>query len=148
MGQHANRRISKADLEAMPHFYEKEGVYDYVDPLSINDIFISASSNIADDKYDLSTYEDYPNNNNNNNPSQNQSLTSRVANAIFNPTIFAIIAIPLIIAAAYWLFVVNGPTPVVKARIEDVPLEDEETDWTAIAFQILKTYFIPVIQQE
>ena len=51
-------------------------------------------------------------------------------------------------AAAYWLFVVNGPTPVVKARIEDVPLEDEETDWTAIAFQILKTYFIPVIQQE
>ena len=93
--QNANRRISKEDLEAMSHFYEKEGVYDYVDPLSINDIFISASSNtIADDKYDLSTYEDYPNNNN---PSQNQSLTRRVANAIFNPTIFAIIAIPLII---------------------------------------------------
>ena len=96
--QHANRRISKEDLEAMSHFYEKEGVYDYVDPLSINDIFISASSNIADDKYDLSTYDnqDYSNNNNINQP-QNQSLTRRVANAIFNPTIFAIIAIPLII---------------------------------------------------
>ena len=80
----------------MSHFYEKEGVYDYVDPLSINDIFISASSNtIADDKYDLSTYDpDYSHNNIN---SQNQSLTRRVANAIFNPTIFAIIAIPLII---------------------------------------------------
>ena len=99
--QNANRRISKADLEAMSHFYEKEGVYDYVDPLSINDIFISASSNIADDKYDLSTYEDYPNNNN---PSQNQSLTRRVANAIFNPTIFAIIAIPLIIGKGYIIF--------------------------------------------
>ena len=100
--QNANRRISKADLEAMSHFYEKEGVYDYVDPLSINDIFISASSNIADDKYDLSTYEDYPNNNNN--PSQNQSLTRRVANAIFNPTIFAIIAIPLIIGKGLIIF--------------------------------------------
>ena len=53
--------------------------------LSINDIFISASSNIADDKYDLSTYDnqDYSNNNNINQP-QNQSLTRRVANAIFN----------------------------------------------------------------
>ena len=100
--QHANRRISKEDLEAMSHFYEKEGVYDYVDPLSINDIFISASSNIADDKYDLSTYDnqDYSNNNNINQP-QNQSLTRRVANAIFNPTIFAIIAIPLIIGKGH-----------------------------------------------
>ena len=81
----------------MSHFYEKEGVYDYVDPLSINDIFISASSNtIADDKYDLSTYDPDYNSHNNINP-QNQSLTRRVANAIFNPTIFAIIAIPLII---------------------------------------------------
>ena len=95
--QNANRRISKEDLEAMSHFYEKEGVYDYVDPLSINDIFISASSNtIADDKYDLSTYDPDYNSHNNINP-QNQSLTRRVANAIFNPTIFAIIAIPLII---------------------------------------------------
>ena len=55
----------------------------------------------------------------------------------------------LFLAALYWLFVVNGPTPVVKARIEEVPIEqDTETDWTAIAFQILKMYFIPVIQQD
>ena len=101
--QNANRRISKEDLEAMSHFYEKEGVYDYIDPLSINDIFISASSNnIADDKYDLSTYDpDYSHNNIN---PQNQSLTRRVANAIFNPTIFAIIAIPLIIGKGLIIF--------------------------------------------
>ena len=55
----------------------------------------------------------------------------------------------IFLAALYWLFVVNGPTPVVKARIEEVPIEqDSETDWTAIAFQILKAYFIPVIQQD
>ena len=73
----------------MSHFYEKEGVYDYVDPLSLSDIF-SASSNTAEDKYDT-LYEDYYV------PQQSQSLTRRVANAIFNPTLFAIVAIPLII---------------------------------------------------
>ena len=33
--------------------------------------------------------------------------------------IAAIIAVPVLLAAGYWLFVVNGPTPVVKARIDD-----------------------------
>ncbi len=53
---------------------------------------------------------------------QQPSLTRRVANAIFSPVgrgLFAILAIPIMLAAGYYLFVVNGPTPVVKARIED-----------------------------
>ena len=49
----------------------------------------SAPSNTAEDKYDM-LYEDYYS-------PQNLSLTRRVANAIFNPTLFAIVAIPLII---------------------------------------------------
>ena len=60
-----------------------------MDPLSLSDIF-SASSNTAEDKFDT-LYEDYYV------PHQSQSLTRRVANAIFNPTLFAIVAIPLII---------------------------------------------------
>ena len=51
---------------------------------------------------------------------QNQPpLTRRVANAVFSTTgltIAALIGVPLVLAAAYWLFVVNGPTPVVRAR--------------------------------
>ena len=53
-------------------------------------------------------------------PNQDKTLTRRVADAIFNPlssTIFTIVAIPLVIAAVYWLFVVNGPTPVVKVKL-------------------------------
>lgn len=30
--------------------------------------------------------------------------------------IASVVGIPLLLAAAYWLFVVNGPTPVVRAR--------------------------------
>lgn len=56
------------------------------------------------------------------------------------------------LAAVYWLFVVNGPTPVVKARIEDFEAIEESQqqrdDLTRLLFDILKTYFIPVIQQE
>ena len=51
---------------------------------------------------------------------QDKTITKRVADAIFNPlssTIFTIVAIPLVIAAVYWLFVVNGPTPVVKVKL-------------------------------
>ena len=53
-------------------------------------------------------------------------------------------------AASYWLFVVNGPTPVVKARIEEeVPnLENEETNWPEIAYRLLKTYFFEVVTKE
>ena len=35
-------------------------------------------------------------------------------------TVVALVALPAILAASYWLFVVNGPTPVVKARITDL----------------------------
>ena len=77
-----------------------------------------------------------------------------MATSIFNPvstTIFTLIAIPLMIAAAYWLFVVNGPTPVVKARIEDFEeLESEqesEVDYQQLMLQILK-FLVPVVQQE
>ena len=31
----------------------------------------------------------------------------------------AVLAVPILLAAGYWLLVVNGPTPVVKARIDD-----------------------------
>jgi len=34
-------------------------------------------------------------------------------------TVIAVLAVPFLIAAGYWLLVVNGPTPVVKARIDD-----------------------------
>ena len=52
-----------------------------------------------------------------------------------------IIHVHTLSAASYWLFVVNGPTPVVKARIEEeVPnLESEETNWPDIAYRLLKT---------
>lgn len=58
------------------------------------------------------------------------------------------------IAAAYWLFVVNGPTPVVKARIEDfedttnsVVEESNNTEYQELLIKLLKL-FVPVIQQE
>ena len=58
------------------------------------------------------------------------------------------------IAAAYWLFVVNGPTPVVKARIEDfedttnsVAEESNNTEYQELLIKLLKL-FVPVIQQE
>ena len=80
-----------------------------------------------------------------------------MATSIFNPfstTIFTVIAIPIMIAAAYWLFVVNGPTPVVKARIEDfedttnsVVEESNNTEYQELLIKLLKL-FVPVIQQE
>ena len=53
---------------------------------------------------------------------QQQSLTRRVANAVFSPLslgLATVVGVPLLLAAAYWLFVVNGPTPVVKARTDE-----------------------------
>lgn len=121
------------------------GVYDYVDPLSFSDIYGSPSS-YTEDYYGPQKQPPLP---------QPLSLTRRVSNAIFNPvsgTIFSIVAVPLMLAAVYWLFVVNGPTPVVKARIEDFEAIEESQqqrdDLTRLLFDILKTYFIPVIQQE
>jgi len=119
---------------------QESGIYDYVDPLSISNIW-SSSSSTSEDVHPHKVYppgyippEDRP--------TQDQNgLTRRVANAIFNPlseTIFTIVAIPLIIAAVYWLFVVNGPTPVVKARIEDMPLDkepEEKFDWFGIDWE-------------
>lgn len=60
---------------------------------------------------------------------QQPSLTRRVADAVFSPFalgVATVVGIPLLLAAAYWLFVVNGPTPVVKAR--DGGEEDREED--------------------
>ena len=56
------------------------------------------------------------------------------------------------LAAVYWLFVVNGPTPVVKARIEDEidqnSTQFEDTfDLNQLFYRLLKL-FVPVIQQE
>ena len=51
------------------------------------------------------------------------TITRRISDAVFSPitfTVVGVLALPLILAAAYWLFVVNGPTPVVKARIDDL----------------------------
>ena len=51
------------------------------------------------------------------------AITSRISDAVFSPvtlTVVGLLALPLILAAVYWLFVVNGPTPVVKARIHDL----------------------------
>ena len=50
---------------------------------------------------------------------QTPTLTRRIADLVFNPTsfsLFSLIGIPIALAAGYWLFVVNGPTPVVRAR--------------------------------
>ena len=47
------------------------------------------------------------------------SITRRIANVIYSPVgigVLSLIGIPFLLAAGYWLFVVNGPTPVVKAR--------------------------------
>lgn len=55
---------------------------------------------------------------------QSPSLTRRVTD-VLTPfsgailTVIAVLAVPFLIAAGYWLLVVNGPTPVVKARIDD-----------------------------
>lgn len=55
---------------------------------------------------------------------QTPSLTRRVTD-VLSPfsggilTVIAVLAVPFLIAAGYWLLVVNGPTPVVKARIDD-----------------------------
>ena len=35
-------------------------------------------------------------------------------------TITAVLILPFVLFGLYWLFVVNGPTPVVKARIDTV----------------------------
>ena len=51
------------------------------------------------------------------------TITRRVSDAVFSPTVITVVGLltlPLILASAYWLFVVNGPTPVVKARIDDL----------------------------
>lgn len=50
------------------------------------------------------------------------SITRRVANFFFSPSLLglvAVIGIPSVIILLYWLFVENGPTPVVRARSED-----------------------------
>ncbi|TRY67344.1 hypothetical protein TCAL_14672 [Tigriopus californicus] len=50
------------------------------------------------------------------------SITRRVANFIFSPSLLglvAVIGIPSVIILLYWLFVENGPTPVVRARSEN-----------------------------
>merc|ERR1719340_376201 len=93
---------------------------DYVDPLTFSDVYGSPST-YSEDHQQLYPGPGY----------QEQTVTRRVANAIFSPlsgTIFTIVAIPLLIAGFYWLFVVNGPTPVVKARIEEMPLQEPETE--------------------
>jgi len=129
--------------------YEKDGtIYDYVDPLTFSDVYGSPSTH-SEDHHPYQAGPGYLGD-------QDKTITRRVADAIFNPlssTIFTIVAIPLVIAAVYWLFVVNGPTPVVKARIEEMPLQDdipeEKFDWDQfndILLQALKV-FVPVKQQ-
>jgi len=138
--------------------YEYDKEYDKVDPSTFSDIY-GSSSTPPEDVYQTGYQGD---------PNQDQNgLIKRVSNAIFNPlseTIFTIVAIPLIIAAVYWLFVVNGPTPVVKARIEDMPLQEDvveekwkvdlldsfgvsKVDWNDFLLQALKV-FVPVTQKE
>lgn len=56
-------------------------------------------------------------------PQQPPSLTERISEAVFSPlgvTITAVLILPFVLFGLYWLFVVNGPTPVVKARIDTV----------------------------
>jgi len=129
--------------------YEKDGtIYDYVDPLTFSDVYGSPSTH-SEDHHPYQAGPGYLGD-------QDKTITRRVADAIFNPlssTIFTIVAIPLVIAAVYWLFVVNGPTPVVKARIEEMPLQEdipeEKFDWDQfndILLQALKV-FVPVKQQ-
>jgi len=147
-----NRRRLVAQRRQQDFERDSSGIYDYVDPLSFQDIYGSPSTYSEDRFTPLS--EQFPLQ-----PQQNpDSLTRRVANAIFNPvssTIFAIVAVPLILAAVYWLFVVNGPTPVVKARIEDADelalheVDEQPQDFKLdeLAIKILKA-FVPVVQQE
>jgi len=138
------RPIAQRRKESGDH--EKDGtIYDYVDPLTFSDIYGSPSTHSEDHQ----PYQAGPGN-----PYQDQTITRRVANAIFNPlssTIFTIVAIPLVIAAVYWLFVVNGPTPVVKARIEEMPLQEElpeeKIDWNQFLLEVLKV-FVPVNQKD
>ena len=69
---------------------------------------------------------------------QPPSLTRRVANSIFSPSglaIAAAVGVPLALGAAYWLFVVNGPTPVVRARNQDK--DHEESVFEAVLQALL-----------
>jgi len=127
------------------NFDKDSTIYDYVDPLTFSDVYGSPST-YSEDHQQLYPGPGY----------QEQTVTRRVANAIFSPlsgTIFTIVAIPLLIAGFYWLFVVNGPTPVVKARIEEMPLQEPEMmeeppfDWNKFLLQALKI-FVPVTQKE
>ena len=120
-----------------------------MDPLTLSDIYGSPSS------LDENTYGGYYSSNAQAAPTV--PLTRRVSDVFFSPvatTLFTLVAIPVMIAAIYWLFVVNGPTPVVKARVEpDTELLEEHVDqpaafdWAPIVHQILKL-MVPVIEQE
>jgi len=92
----------------------------------------SSGNSEAIDKIDFDNYDDYVDpldvGNAFQQPSAPPTLTERVSEVIFSPmsvTIVSILALPFILGALYWLFVVNGPTPVVKARLEDVKFENE-----------------------
>ena len=107
--------------------------YDYETPTSdkkdyINDLYDESSDYFyvddkpgAIDKISFGNYKPLK-------PPQEQSITKRVSNVLFSPlaiTAFSVLALPFILGALYWLFVLNGPTPVVKARIDDVKLATE-----------------------
>ena len=69
------------------------------------------------------------------------SLTSRISSLATSPTfvmIFVVVGVPLAIGLAYWLLVVNGPTPVVRARSLFGPREEDDGDFNNSAMKTAK----------
>ena len=73
---------------------------------------------------------------------------------MFSPlgaTVVAVLVLPFVLGGLYWLFVVNGPTPVVKARIDTVTTEPNQNNvvfdpgfWGSAKFTLLspKVHFV------
>ena len=56
---------------------------------------------------------------------------------MFSPlgaTVVAVLVLPFVLGGLYWLFVVNGPTPVVKARIDTVTTEPNKIGQNNVVF--------------
>lgn len=69
---------------------------------------------------------------------------------MFSPLGAAVVAaliLPFLIGGLYWLFVVNGPTPVVKARIDTVTTESNVVENNVVFDPDAATYSdIPAYQ--
>lgn len=109
-----NRRKKKPPMknrQRRPQHQQQRpsGIYDYEDPLMYDSV----------PSKEMMMSEPTP------------SITRRVMD-VFTPfsggivAVFAVLSVPFLLAAGYWLLVVNGPTPIVKARIDDAEFDGQQ----------------------